>query len=741
MNPHFDLSIEISEKYNFNNGALTQIAQNPWVKNQWPLVYFIENEIKANKREAYVGESTNFSERIKNHLSNPKREKLTHVTIIGSDKFNKSATLDIEQKLIQYIGAEETFALQNIAPGLNHNYYQQDRYKDLFKEIWNKLSEKKIVSKSLDEIANSQVFKYSPYKSLNRDQFDSVMKIIEGLTKNGSGQIFIQGSAGTGKTILATYLIKLLCSDISSLERGEIKENEAIDINLIKAFKLKYPNAKIGLVIAMTSLRKTLQNVFKQIPGLKQSMVISPSNTFKKEYDLLIVDEAHRLRQCKNICWMGTFKENNKKLGLDDTGNELDWIIANSQHQIFFYDSCQSVKPSDIDSECFDRLLNKENTLSLELKSQMRIQGKSSNDYITFVDDLLNVNLPENINFRPDNHELLLFDSLKDLYEELSGKEKKYQLCRLISGYSWEWLSDPKRKPPTPDAIDIKIDGLELQWNKQQDDWVNSKNAFKEVGCIHTTQGYDLNYAGIIFGKEIKFNKENQSIEIDKEKYFDKNGKKGVENIEDLKSYIINIYKTLMYRGIRGTFIYACDENLRDYLKKFILYKPKEIEINRKLKILSFDNVIPYKNAVPLLDITVAAGDFSDLQIHSDYDWIELPLNIAAKEGYFACKVIGESMNRKIPNGSLCLFKKDTGGSREGKIVLVEHHNIQDPDYSSGYTIKLYSSEKIDTENGFRHKKIVLKPLSHNPEFNNIILYDDEDVELNVCGIFVTILE
>ena len=110
MSLSFELSIEVSEPYDFNLKSLSKIEQNPWVKNQWPLVYFIQND---SKKLAYVGESTNASSRIKNHLANPERCKLNKISIIGSDKFNKSATLDIEYNLIQYITAEGTFELQN----------------------------------------------------------------------------------------------------------------------------------------------------------------------------------------------------------------------------------------------------------------------------------------------------------------------------------------------------------------------------------------------------------------------------------------------------------------------------------------------------------------------------------------------------------------------------------------------------------------------------------------------------
>ena len=729
MSLSFDLSIEVSEKYEFSKSSLIEIGQNLWVKNQWPLVYFIQNESKGI---AYVGESTNFSSRVRNHLANPKKSIFNQISIIGSDKFNKSATLDIESKLIQYISSEGTYELQNGNHGLiNHNYYQQDLYKNLFKDIWGKLIENKIVSRSLEEIENSELFKYSPYKSLNEDQYNSVLEIIEALKEKDSSKIFIKGSAGTGKTILATYLMKLLDSDVSNSSMDDYSDNEIQEINLIKSFQQKYPKAEIGFVIAMSSLRKTLQNVFSKTPGLKKSMVISPTQTFKNEYDLLIVDEAHRLRKYKNISWRGAFKKCNQKLGLDDSGNELDWIIANSKNQVFFYDSAQSIKPSDIDSSHFDKLLSEEGSIIIELKSQMRSQG--GNDYISFVDNLLNIKRDEKKFYTPERYDLLVFDSLKDMYAQLKIKEGEYGLCRLVAGYSWPWISD--KRGDTPDAMDIKIEGLEFQWNRTPDDWVNSPNAFNEVGSIHTTQGYDLNYTGIIFGEEIVFNKNTRKIEIVKEKYFDKYGKQQATD-EDLKSYIINIYKTIMYRAIKGSYIYACDKNLREYFKNHI----SSFTNIPKLRVLPFEDVKPYVNAVPLVDITAAAGTFSDLQVHNDFEWVELPINIAAKEGYFVCKVIGESMNKVIPNDSWCLFQKDSGGSREGKVVLVEHYNIQDSDFGAGYTVKKYHSEKLKNENGWSHSKIILEPSSDDSNFDNIILEEDEVNGLKVVGIFITVL-
>jgi DUF2075 family protein/DNA replication protein DnaC len=737
MNLSFELSIEVSEQYDFSKESLNRIEQNTWVKNQWPLVYFIQND---SIKLAYVGESTNASSRIKNHLANPERCKLDKISIIGSDKFNKSATLDIESNLIQYITAEGTYKLQNGNYGLiNHRYYQQDLYKNLFKEVWNKLIERKIVTKSLTEIENSELFKYSPYKSLNEDQYNSVLEILEGLTLKKSNRVFISGSAGTGKTILATYLMKLLTTDVEVIQQDEFNDDELREINYIKEFRNKYPNAKIGLVVAMTSLRESLENVFRKIPGLKASMVINPSDTFSSEkYDLLIVDEAHRLRQYKNIGWRGAFKKNNQKLNLDDTGTELDWILANSKNQIFFYDSAQSVKPSDVDSTKFNTLFNEKNTLKLELKSQMRVKG--GNNYIQFVDDLLNVKRSIQTKYREESYDLILFESFKDLYTELSKKEEEYHLCRLVSGYSWEWQSDPKKKNPTPDAIDIEIEGLQFQWNQTDKDWINNpkdiNNPLHEIGCIHTVQGYDLNFTGVIFGKEINFNTATNKIEIDSNNYFDKYGRIGA-NEEELKNYIVNIYKTIMYRGIKGTFIYAYNKELREYLQNHI----ETFKIEIPFRILKFEEAKPYVNSIPLVDISAAAGNFSDLQKHSDLTWIEPPFNISVKKGYFICKVIGESMNKKIPNGSYCLFKQDEGGTRNGRIVLVESTNIHDSEFGSGYTVKEYHSKWSNSDEQRKHESIVLKPLSTDPDYLEIELADDELHNFRVVGIFEKVIE
>jgi len=265
---------------------------------------------------------------------------------------------------------------------------------------------------------------------------------------------------------------------------------------------------------------------------------------------------------------------------------------------------------------------------------------------------------------------------------------------------------------------------------------VHSENSINEVGCIHTTQGYDLNYAGVIFGKEITYDKEKNEIVILKENYFDINGKNSIVDPSELKNFIANIYKTLLLRAIRGTYVFVCDKNLREYFAKYI---PEYIK-NKAPSVLNQEELVPFKNSVPLYDLKAAAGNFSDLQKVHDFDWVRLPSRYKPSKDLFACKVLGESMNKIIPNGSICLFRKYSGGSRNGKIVLVQHTSIQDSDFGSGYTIKEYHSRKNIDNDQWVHESITLKPLSSNSEYKDISLTEDELSSLKVIGVFECVL-
>lgn len=552
-----------------DNYTLFEEEQIPYTDH--PVVYIIY----CNKKKlAYIGETTNISSRVSQHLSNTEKRQLKDIRVIFSAYFNKSAALDIESSLIKFMQADSQYQLLNANAGMSdHIYYQKDEYQSTFKRIWQDLKAGNIVKHDLLDIENSDLFKFSPYKSLSTDQMNAIVQYLRVLqnSKSDKSTVFIQGSAGTGKTILAVYLIKLLMSSIYIDDLPEYTENSLL-IDLVKRVRKKLgkgnakeANLNIALVVPMTSLRKTLKRVFDSVHGLSSKMVIGPSEVAKSHYDLLVIDEAHRLRRRKNITNYKSFDDTCKYFGIDENAydsDELEWILRSSKNQLFFYDENQSIRPSDVEARRFQTI--KEGSEVIKLRSQLRVKG--GKDYIDFVDKLLKVDVKGLKYWYSSEYDLKLFSSFSSLLEELQRKEDKMGLCRLVSGYSWKWISKNEAKP------DVVIEGIELFWNRTSEDWVHSTKDLKEMGCIHTTQGYDLNYTGIIFGSDITFNSEKGEIEVVKSNYFDRNGKVGIDDSQ-LHDYIINIYKTIMYRGIKGTYVYCCDKELEKYFRRYMAYE------------------------------------------------------------------------------------------------------------------------------------------------------------------------
>ncbi|MBT5827303.1 MAG: DUF2075 domain-containing protein [Alphaproteobacteria bacterium] len=719
-------------KYSFTKNIAASLQDNYFAQNLWPLIYIIEGS-KTDKKIAYVGETTDVVTRMNAHLKNEFKQELDFVNIITSNKFNKSATLDLESNLIKYLSGEDSFKLLNGNLGLaNHNYYQKEEvYWEIFTIIWDKLRAQGIVKKSLEHIENSDVFKYSPYKSLNNDQTQGLLKILQQFAQKKAQTIIIEGGAGTGKSILAVFLFKLLTANINDYSLKEFGVLEDEIIKYVKEIKAIYPDIKMGLVVPMASFRKTLKRIFKNIKGLKQNMVISPSEVSRNKFDLLLVDEAHRLKRRVNLTNYQAFDKSCEILGLDPkNATELDWVLLQAKSTILFYDENQSIKPTDISAEIFKSLIK--HNATLKLKSQFRV--KAGNDYVEFINLLLKNKLNKTSEkFHHNSYNLLLFDNLEEMIEQIKIQNDNHGLARIIAGFSWKWVSkyDSNLK-------DIKIGNCELTWNSVDKDWINSDNAINEVGCIHTVQGYDLNYCAIIFGNEISYDPISKKIFIKPEYYFDKNGKKSIKDPKDLKSYIINIYKTIMLRGIKGTYIYACDENLQKYFETYINKFQSKISIP-DIVFLTYD-IKPFINAIPFYDLRASAGSFSELQQIDEMQWVKAPDNFKINKDYFICQIVGESMNKIIPNGSYCIFSKDSGGSRNGKIVLVESSNIQDSDFGSSYTVKEYHSTKYADEDGFEHRSITLKPKSYDSSFANLELTNDELETFKVVGVFEQII-
>ena len=177
-----------------------------------------------------------------------------------------------------------------------------------------------------------------------------------------------------------------------------------------------------------------------------------------------------------------------------------------------------------------------------------------------------------------------------------------------------------------------------------------------------------------------------------------------------------------------------------DIMYNYIHEKAKISYSEKKTNVININtpNLI---NPIPLYDFYAAAGSFSEIQSEKDFKLIEGPVNSNSTQDYFACKIIGESMNRVIPNGSTCLFRPYTGGSRNGKIVLVENMDIQDQDFNSAFTIKTYSSEKITSDEGWKHTSIILRPNSLDKSYKNIVINEENGSEMRIVGEFIEIIE
>ena len=574
------------DKFDFSINSLGDIRSlkhyNTMVGENWPVVYVLNHD-----DEAYVGETVNAARRTEQHLANSAKQKLTEIRIITDKDFNKSVVLDLESYLIKHMGADGKYKLLNGNNGIqDHDYYERSAYEDKFRTIWNKLRKLGVVKNSIEDIENSELYKYSPYKSLGSEQFHAEMEILQALEEykddeNGC-RIIVTGGAGTGKTILAIYLMKLF-ADINGKGIDDPDADDYLDEDLEVVYAAERVDGikKIGIVFPQKSLRTSLKDVFKGIKSLNPAMVLDTTDVVKnyletgEKYDLLIVDEAHRLK-CRNkghLSFYGKFDQCNRDLGLDKmTGTELDWIYKCSRNQIIFRDDLQTIRPCDIDAADFREITENRypgTVVRQALSTQWRCLG--GNGYIDYLREIMSGTAKK---YRKvENYDFKLYNDVGKMVADIKKLDADLGLCRTAAGYAWEWKTNPKSKKfkGKKNLYDIIIGDNKFRWNSTYDNWITSKNAVNEIGCIHTVQGYDLNYLGVIIGEDIKYDPAKHEIYADKNCYFDQQGKSGVADDPDaLREYLSNIYITLMTRGIRGTYVYVCDPELRKYMAQFI---------------------------------------------------------------------------------------------------------------------------------------------------------------------------
>ncbi len=562
------------ETYDFNKDGLKRAELAKHGKN-WPVVYLIHNDEKM-----YVGETSSFHNRFNQHLKNNARDGLEIITFIDDEEFNKSAILDIEQRLIRLCGADKKYDLQNKNAGQSgtHDYFQREKYEQKIPEIWNAMEELKLTKHSYKKLINSNIFKYSPYTALTDEQnevcYNVLNEILEALKKGKQSTSLICGSAGTGKTIVAINIAFTL-ANIMEMNIG-VEDDDSDKWNkLIRLWKeyinKKGSELKIGFVVPMQSLNATLSNVFKSVGGDKlKKIVISPYNVADGEYDLLIVDESHRLKRRKALSRdYNKFDESCAKLKVDKyTTNQLEWIMKQSRHRILFRDSSQTIKPADIPYEEYNKFVNAVGFSEHTITSQMRCLG--GNDYLEYIANIFNSSKKTQKIDTLKNYDIKVFNEIDELIRSIKEKEESMGLCRVLAGFAWKWKTHFKSlKTITEEGLyDIEIEGRKFIWNTTDKNWIMSKNAINEIGCVHTTQGYDLNYAGLIFGREIDWDEADNKLKIDLDLFFDTKVKEATSP-EKIKEFIINAYKVMMVRGIKGCYMYACNPGMKKFLKKW----------------------------------------------------------------------------------------------------------------------------------------------------------------------------
>jgi DUF2075 family protein len=562
--------------------TFTREAVDAWAgedrrHTNWPVVYVLDGT-----QQLYVGETTGAQKRMRQHLDGPKRDAgLDSIRVVIDDRFNKSACLDLESHLIRWFSGDGHYSLLNGNDGLTDaQYYDRELYRESFRDVFEALRAEGLFTRSIPEIENSDLFKLSPFKALTTDQAAAIEDIVSGLLRDLArpeerSTLVVQGDPGTGKTIIAIYLMKLL-ADIRDFEtRDELEPDSMFSEFFVPENRELLKDLRMALVIPQQSLRESVRKVFKKTPKLDPSMVMTPFQLGESDavYDLVLVDETHRLGQRANQAsgvQNKKFRDINAALFGADAAHytQLDWIKARSKHRLLLVDGAQSVRPHDLSPAVLGAELSaaKDAHRHYMLTTQMRVHAGA--DYVEFVRAALR---GEEVT-RPDlgDYDLRFFDDLGEMRAEIRARDAEVGLSRLVAGYAWDWVSrrDPAR-------FDIEVDGERMRWNTTDKDWINSRSSLEEVGSIHTVQGYDLNYAGVIIGPDLRLDASGR-IAADRENYRDKKGKENTGHLkdafsdDDLLVFIRNIYGVLLTRGMLGTYVYVCDPGVRERLQSLL---------------------------------------------------------------------------------------------------------------------------------------------------------------------------
>ncbi len=370
--------------------------------------------------------------------------------------------------------------------------------------------------------------------------YETALWLTEKAKKEGKKVLIVEGGPGTGKSVVAINLLT------------EITKREMLTQYVTKnaAPRAVYQSKLTG------TITKTRFAALFQSSG---SFINSPIN----EFDALIVDEAHRL---------------NEKSGMfQNLGeNQIKEIIHAAACSVFFIDEDQKVTMKDIGTK--EEIIKQAKRLNaevheLELSSQFRCNG--SDAYLAFLDNLLEIRSTANTDIKELNYEFKVCDSPAELRDIIFEKNKIKNCARLVAGYCWDWKS---QKDPTAMDITFPEYKFAMKWNLAMDSmlWIMKPNSVNEIGCIHTCQGLELDYVGVIIGEDLIVRDGKVLVDPGKRSRMDssiKGYKKMLasdpEKAKDLIRKIIkNTYRTLMTRGMKGCYIWCADKETNEWMKK-----------------------------------------------------------------------------------------------------------------------------------------------------------------------------
>jgi DUF2075 family protein len=296
-----------------------------------------------------------------------------------------------------------------------------------------------------------------------------------------------------------------------------------------------------------------------------------PSRVEENSVDVLIIDEAHRIGKTPNNQYTKAADRTNLQ--------QVETLIRASKTSIFFIDDKQVIRNAEIGSSELIKDYAKKYNCSIEeveLISQFRCNG--SDNYLDWVESVLGHSQEKKILTLKDNFDFKILNSPSDLYNLLIEKSDNISITsRIVAGFCWEWS---KSLDINGDLVkDVKIGDFEMPWETHGDinkpptgyvkwyEWAYLPEGIKQVGCIYTAQGFEFDYIGVIIGKDLKYDKENDCLVGDISQTKDPTLKKGKDNFDE---YVKNIYRVLMTRGMKGCYIYCVDEDVKNYFKSRI---------------------------------------------------------------------------------------------------------------------------------------------------------------------------